>query len=271
MIKLPHRVLVRFHGPDTYSFLQGLITNDINLLKSANGVSAFLLNTKGRIVEDVLLWNRGTDDIFLECSKNNKTNIIKEIMKYRLRKKVEIEESSDSVGFLESNKENFIDPRFSKFGSRVFGQNLEWEDNSEKYNNLRRKIGLAEGANELEGLLPFQANGDFLNMVSLDKGCYIGQELTARTAHTGVIRRRIIPFKNDGLIELDSDILDEKKNKVGKIISSDKTNSLGILQLSAFGKSLTSSNGIVLVASKPEWMPDKIINNNDSNTKKNLS
>lgn len=70
-------------------------------LQTQNGLAAFLLNTKGRIVEDVLLWRRGTDDLFLECSKENKTILTKEILKYRLRKQVEITESSDQIFFTE--------------------------------------------------------------------------------------------------------------------------------------------------------------------------
>ncbi|CAB3407782.1 unnamed protein product [Caenorhabditis bovis] len=267
LIKLPHRILLRFHGPDTSAFLQGLITNDVRKLETANGIAAFLLNSKGRIVEDVLLWRRGTDDIFVECSRSNKANLIKEIAKYRLRKKVEISDCDDPVAFIQNSSQTneFQDPRYSNFGSRVFG-NLDGSENLEKYENLRRDLGIAEGASELSGLLPFQANGDLLHMVSLDKGCYIGQELTARTAHTGVIRRRILPFECEGSVKNDADIVDEKKNKVGKVISSDTTRCLGVLQLSAFKSQKLSVDGVALKAKKPEWMPDKILAANATRT-----
>lgn len=270
LIKLPHRVLLKLHGSDTNAFLQGLITNDVTKLQTQNGLAAFLLNTKGRIVEDVLLWRRGTDDLFLECSKENKTILTKEILKYRLRKQVEITESSDQIFFTEdvSDKQAHRDPRFSGFGARVFGNpsSSEVSENREKYENLRRSAGIAEGSQELAELLPFQANGDLLNMVSLDKGCYVGQELTARTAHTGVIRRRILPFECEGQVKIGAEVLDEKKNKVGKIISSDTTRCLGILQLSSFKSQKLTADGVSLTAKQPEWMPDKILANNKTRT-----
>ncbi|CAL2029859.1 unnamed protein product [Caenorhabditis brenneri] len=270
LIKLPHRVLLKLHGADTNAFVQGLITNDVTKLQSQNGLAAFLLNTKGRIVEDVLLWRRGTDDLFLECSKGNQSILLKEILKYRLRKRVEISETSDQVFFDEDSSvtQQHKDPRFAGFGARVFGNpsSSEVSENREKYENLRRSFGIAEGADELADLLPFQANGDLLNMVSLDKGCYIGQELTARTAHTGVIRRRIMPFQCEGQVKIGADILDEKKNKVGKIISSDTTRCLGILQLSSFKSSKLSADEVTLTAKQPEWMPDKILANNKTRT-----
>uniref|UniRef100_A0A8R1E0J1 CAF17 C-terminal domain-containing protein n=1 Tax=Caenorhabditis japonica TaxID=281687 RepID=A0A8R1E0J1_CAEJA len=139
-------------------------------------------------------------------------------------------------------------------------------ENVEKYENLRRAAGIAEGAGELADLLPFQANGDLLNMVALDKGCYIGQELTARTAHTGVIRRRIMPFECQGQVRQGADILDEKKNKVGKVISSDTSRCLGILQLSSFKLAKLTADDVALTARQPEWMPDKILANNKTRT-----
>ncbi|EFO84811.1 hypothetical protein CRE_03852 [Caenorhabditis remanei] len=270
LIKLPHRVLLKLHGADTNVFLQGLITNDVTKLQSQNGLAAFLLNTKGRIVEDVLLWRRGTEDVFLECSKVNQDVLVKEIVKYRLRKRVEISETSDQVFFEQnpSDKHEHRDPRFAGFGARIFGNppSSEISENREAYENLRRSTGIAEGADELADLLPFQANGDLLNMVSLDKGCYIGQELTARTAHTGVIRRRILPFECEGQVKIGADILDEKKNKVGKVISSDTTRCLGILQLSSFKSSKLTADEVSLTAKQPEWMPDKILANNKTRT-----
>lgn len=117
--------------------------------------------------------------------------------------------------------------------------------------------GIAEGCEELGGLLPFQINGDFLNMVSLDKGCYIGQELTARSAHTGVIRRRILPVKCVSPLKRRSIITQDDK-KVGQVISCGSVFGLALLSLSAFGRSLTVE-GLPVVPYKPSWMPDSAL------------
>ncbi|CAD6193505.1 unnamed protein product [Caenorhabditis auriculariae] len=262
LIALPHRSLLRIGGRDAKAFLQGLITNDINKLERQPGLAAFILNTKGRIVEDILLWRRGDDDLFVESSKVHRDELIVLFNKYKLRKQVDIKASDEAVAFvpgpINDSSNSLIDPRISSFGARVFGKKTE-SKNADSYHALRRSAGIAEGVDELDGLLPFQANGDLLNMVSLDKGCYIGQELTARTAHTGVIRRRILPFKVDKAVKKDADIIDEKGNKVGKVVSSDDAFALALFSLAAFKSTRLQVGDVVVRPVQPVWMPDKIV------------
>ncbi|RCN23766.1 folate-binding protein YgfZ, partial [Ancylostoma caninum] len=94
-------------------------------------------------------------------------------------------ESHENVLFsTEETPGSILDPRFPSLGRRLYSTDTGQESLTE-YHERRIKYGISEGCEELGTLLPFQANGDLLNMISLDKGCYIGQELTARTAHTG--------------------------------------------------------------------------------------
>ncbi|KAK6018578.1 glycine cleavage T-protein barrel domain protein [Ostertagia ostertagi] len=92
-------------------------------------------------------------------------------------------------------------------------------------------------------------------MVSLEKGCYIGQELTARTAHTGVIRRRILPFKCEKAVK-GTVMLEDKK--VGEVISCGNGHGLALMVLSAFGQPL-KVDGSPIVVYKPSWMPDSAL------------
>ncbi|VDM57324.1 unnamed protein product [Angiostrongylus costaricensis] len=233
---LIHRSILLLRGSDSLKLLQGLVTNDVRTVSPLKGIAALFLDAKGRIVDDVII-SRDNGDILVECSTSNRKNLKSILEKYRMRKTVEIIESHHRVLFSTEEAENsFPDPRCSSLGRRFYRAETECVG-PDDYHERRMEYGIAEGCEELGGLLPFQVNGDFLNMVSLDKGCYIGQELTARTAHTGrlilftnfvkiilrrkrallgVIRRRILPFKCESPLKRRSIItLDDKK--VGEV------------------------------------------------------
>lgn len=95
----------------------------------------------------------------------------------------------------------FVDPRVNRLGWRLLvpaGQKVEIELGKDiGYKRLRYSLGVAEGVNELPSgnCFPLESNGDYMHGISFHKGCYIGQELTARTHHTGVVRKRIMPIR----------------------------------------------------------------------------
>lgn len=100
---------------------------------------------------------------------------------------------------------SFGDPRLNELGWRIFVPKNNSSlfppkdiaiSTESSYTKLRYALGVAEGARELPSAacFPLESNGDYLHGVSFHKGCYLGQELTARTHHTGVVRKRIMPF-----------------------------------------------------------------------------
>ncbi|EPB72929.1 kinase domain protein [Ancylostoma ceylanicum] len=221
--------------------------------KRTIGIAALFLNNKGRIVDDVIV-SRDNGDILVECSASNRENLKKLLEKYRVRKSVDIVESHENVLFsTEETPGSILDPRFPSLDT---GQEALAD-----YHERRIKYGISEGCEELGTLLPFQANGDLLNMISLDKGCYIGQELTARTAHTGVIRRRIIPFKCEKPVKPKEKVMQDD-NKVGEVISCASAHGLALLSLSALGQQL-SVGGSPIKPYKPSWMPESALKPNE--------
>lgn len=109
--------------------------------------------------------------------------------------------SDEFEGELETDVAAFIDPRSILMGVRILcaEESLELDgikrvDNPFEYNLFRTSLGIAESGKELEGQLPLNMHMHYLNGISFDKGCYIGQELTQRTFHTGEIRRIAMPF-----------------------------------------------------------------------------
>ncbi|CAI4230211.1 unnamed protein product [Auanema sp. JU1783] len=253
LIKLAQRSLLSINGVDASVLLQGLITNDIRYLGRKDAIASFLLNNKGRIVEDLIISKRN-DDIIVECSASGRDELKMLLEKYRMRKKASINIESDEVYF--SKDQGFEDPRYP-WGNRVYGSFNEHSKDIDLYVEERLKNGIPEGKEELSGMLPFQANGDLLNFVSLDKGCYIGQELTARTAHTGVIRRRVIPFKcnSTSAFQAGEQIVDRKNLKVGKVVQRNHKYGLAVLPIDSLKKKQELLlNDVLIETYAPVWM-----------------
>ena len=156
-------------------------------------------------------------------------------------------------------------------GFRVIGDTKTITDTSvENYTKHRYDLGICEGINEIPygKCTPLEYNGEYMHGVSFQKGCYIGQELTARTHHTGVIRKRIMPIElsseiiknidDDDTGEM-TDIRNEKGKKVGKICATLKTSGLGLLRIEDCLKSenLTVDKTSVTVNFQiPSWWPE---------------
>lgn len=126
---------------------------------------------------------------------------------------------------------------------------------------LRYKLGVGEGLQELPPTkcLPLEANLDYLHGVSFHKGCYIGQELTARTYHTGVVRKRYMPlvFSGDASsLDYDTNIINEKGKSVGKVRGIDGQYGVGLLRIKeCLAAEILKANDIVVKTFRPPWWP----------------
>ncbi|CAI6361669.1 unnamed protein product [Macrosiphum euphorbiae] len=228
---LSHKSLIKIEGEGMYDYCQGLMTNDIFRLKSEKSLFTMILNSKGRVLYDCLVY-KVDDHILLECEKETASDLIKYLRMYLLRRKININVLDDtSVWALFSStpmdmKLNsvsvFNDPRLPILGQRIISDKtsgirneifLDESDNKFTYQQWRYKNGVAEGSELLKGQsFPLEMNCDYLNGISFNKGCYVGQELTARTHHTGVTRKRIMPLIFEDTptgLDLDADIYNE--------------------------------------------------------------
>lgn len=229
---LTSRRVIRISGVDSESFLQGLITNDISYLPSGDSVEdsgnklqySYFLNHKGRAVCDVFIKreevdsNSGSEAVasfLLDCRSDAFPVLSKLLKMYRLRSKVKIKEEkdmkicvygsyngSDGKEYSNNVKKMFdVDPRSPIFGFRGFmpkdfvhsnEDEIQNESKEMEYNYFLRLQGMLEGV-EMSGLIPLECNLDSINGVNFEKGCYVGQELTARTHFTGLVRKLCFP------------------------------------------------------------------------------
>eukprot|EP00094_Tigriopus_californicus_P000247 TCALIF_00240-PA protein Name:"Similar to iba57 Putative transferase CAF17 homolog, mitochondrial (Danio rerio)" AED:0.34 eAED:0.34 QI:0/-1/0/1/-1/1/1/0/362 len=177
---------------------------------------------------------------------------------------------NDQVPALEFSEDclSSVDPRLPELGHRIIApQELEFADQADHrqdYQQLRYWFGVAEGAQEVipGKALPLEYNVDYLHGISFHKGCYIGQELTARTHHTGVIRKRIMPvvnldqeFKRNGDDE-DVDFLNEADKKIGKLRGSSGKLGVALMRIveSMKAKKIHYDTQSVRVC-QPHWWP----------------
>lgn len=295
---LNKRRLVRITGPDKYELLQGLVTNDTNhLLRSTETcIYALFLNVRGRVLFDTIIYRtqRGGDDqLLLEVDSEAVQMLCKHVKLYRLKKRVEIDEEScdlgvgvvyDTVGSqqdlcgIHGDVLVHKDPRLvassctclrvlapQKTGelsskiSELFGATPP--ENGRSYRRFRYALGVGEGTQELPPgeCFPLETNGDFLHGISFHKGCYIGQELTARTYHTGVVRKRYMPLFFDSNVEktvLNSDILHAGK-RLGKLRGVDGDVGLALLRVEeAMGLQEFAVGSGTARTEKPSWWPE---------------
>jgi len=202
---LSTRALIRIWADNSNvptSFLQGIITNDTHLLSSQPSLYAHLLNSKGRVQADLLLFNY-QDSILIEADSSLLSGLTKLLKTHNLDKSVKIEAVTDLYpGFSTSpsnspNDVSFEDPRIPSFGYRTISTEASTEHHPEKYLWRRIEHTLPEGKEEIPSgkALPLCYNLDWLNGVSFTKGCYLGQELTQRTHFTGAVSKRVFSIK----------------------------------------------------------------------------
>jgi folate-binding protein YgfZ len=327
LVHLEQRALLRLTSNDVLPFLQGLTTNDMkHFEKGAVSIYSVLLNIKGRVLYDIIIYKVREKEIFyIECDRAMILNLIKHLKMYKLRKTINIQtmennmkvwslydtnviyqnycdlqnnnklkekkcpyEINNKLSNLVDNINVYNDPRIFELGLRILtgsnikhseiikhlGPNILIEKNISNYIAFRYKLGVGEGVKDLSfGVsLPLEINCDYLNGVNFQKGCYIGQELTARTHHTGVVRKRLMPLilKNMNSVNLkyDDKIINEDGKVVGKIRGQEGTVGLGLMRISeALASKTLFVRDCSLKIVRPQWWPQefqivKVLTNN---------
>ena len=178
---LSDRSLIRLSGEDVRGFLDGLVTNTLDKLPTY----AALLTPQGKVIADFIVWESG-NELLLDCDIAAVDALTKRLAMYRLRRPIVIErEESLAVHW---NPDGADDPRLPALGRRWLAPPAEpasgWREH-------RLRLGVCEGAAELGDLLWLECNADELNGVSFTKGCFVGQENTARMNWRGKVNRRL--------------------------------------------------------------------------------
>ncbi|WP_126172387.1 YgfZ/GcvT domain-containing protein [Altericroceibacterium xinjiangense] len=186
------RVSVEADGEDAADFLQGLVTNDV---KGELPCYAGLLSPQGKTLFAFLVWPAGGGDLLIDCEADQADELIKRLTTYRLRRKIAITRE-DQLGVYwqaQLGDGGAPDPRLADLGQRWIAHVTD-EDHpvDDAWLLHRLTLGVPETHAELEGILWLETNAVELNGVSFSKGCYVGQENTARMNWRQKINRRLI-------------------------------------------------------------------------------
>lgn len=202
---LPHRGVVTIGGIDRVKFLQGLVSNDVRRATADHSVYAALLTPQGKFLHDMFIL-ADADTLWLDIEGARAPDLVARLSKYKLRSAVTIADMSTDYGVAVCpSKPDFNraapDPRHGGLGWRVIAQRADLPAQNDtafvSYDRKRLSFGIADGSRDLvvgDSLL-LEGNFDQLNGVDFTKGCYMGQELTARTHYRTLIKKRLMPVK----------------------------------------------------------------------------
>lgn len=212
-VRLEKRGLITLSGPDAKDFLQDLITNDIRKLSPGTLLYACLLTPQGKFLHDFFLVERAADGaVLLDCEGGERArDLARRLGMYKLRKDVmiEIQERNTvyallSAGAQPGDNVSFADPRHPDMGLRSFvkPENLPEAPFSE-WDRLRISLTIPDGSRDLKvGVSTMEeARMDTLNAIDYQKGCYVGQELTARMHYRGLGKKHLRTVKLEELPE----------------------------------------------------------------------
>ncbi|MEB3701572.1 Folate-binding protein YgfZ [Candidatus Bealeia paramacronuclearis] len=245
--RLPSRGLLKISGKDRFLFLQGIITNDIYKLENVPIIYSALLTPQGKFLFDFFVYAQG-DVFLLECQEGRLPELMKKLSLYKLRSQVVFEDVSSDydiiVGAPVPGLEAYFneDPRLPDLGIRgvvpvrkMLGQ---VQDDIVLYNAHRISLGVPDGSVDLipDKSILLENGMDELQAIDWKKGCYMGQELTARTRYRGLVRKRLFPLRVEGEAPAFGEKICYEGDEVGEMRSSQNEKGLALIRLEAFQK-----------------------------------
>jgi folate-binding protein YgfZ len=188
---LPNRALLRLSGEDVRGFLQGLVTQDMALVTPATPQWGGLLTAQGKALFDFILWADG-DDVLIDCEAQAAEALAKRLTLYRLRRRIAVaRDDGVAVHWSADGEAGMPDPRLPELGRRWLGPA---DGPAPGWLERRLRLGVTEGLAELgsDATLWLECNAAELDGVSFTKGCYVGQENTARMHYRSKVNRRLV-------------------------------------------------------------------------------
>jgi folate-binding protein YgfZ len=284
---LDDRGILAVSGPDRRPFLQGLVSNDVDKVSPTASRYAALLTAQGKYLHDFMMVE-ASESIWLDAEAARLGDLKRRLSMYRLRARVSLDERSDlavaaifgagEAAILGLPSEPgaarpfgtgvvFIDPRLASLGARAIlpRENARAaladagiaETTFDIYDRLRLSLGIPDGSRDLvlEKSILLESGFDELNGVDWQKGCYIGQELTARTRYRGLVKKRLTPVRIEGPAPPPGAAVTADGREIGEMRSSRGGLGLALLRIEPVreGKVLVAGESI-LVPVTPAWM-----------------
>jgi folate-binding protein YgfZ len=274
---LEDRAVLAIGGPEAGDFLQGLITNDMASCLDGQAIYATLLTPQGKILFDFFIVPESKDRLLIDCAAARAADLQKRLTLYRLRAKVEIASRPElAVAALWSDGgarepprgvASFADPREPALGLRMIAA----RDVLAKamsgfpmgyYHAHRLLLGIPDSADLApDSVFALDAGLEELNGVSFRKGCYIGQEVTARMKHRASARRRFLIAEADAPLPPSGTPLEAEGREIGVLATGIGARALALVRLDRLAEAqeshspITAAGGAITLR-KPGWFRD---------------
>lgn len=280
---LPHRALVAVGGEDRIAFLQGMISNDMRHVEAGQAMWAAFLTPQGKFLHEFFVVPH-RDLVLLECERARRDDLVTRLSRFKLRAKVTLApldtlevgaawgdeataalETAEQPGTVAERGDGvlYTDPRLLGAGVRFALRPEQVRDLAmtaaapEAYDGHRIPLGLPDGSRDMEvdKALLLENGFEELRGVDFKKGCYIGQELTARTHYRALIKKRLMPVTIDGATPPPGEALMLDGKDAGEMKSAAGGQGLALIRLDAWksGGRLTAGDARITPV-KPEWM-----------------
>jgi folate-binding protein YgfZ len=290
-VLLRERGVLAVAGDDRSGFLQGLISNDIEKVSQNRAIYAALLTAQGKYLHDFFIAEHG-GALLLDGEAARLADLQRRLSLYRLRAKVTLAAADPGLAVAAAFGAGalsalglpdqpgaaapfaggiaFVDPRLAALGARLIAPSDDGiaalrqagfaEAEFSSYDRLRLENGVPDGSRDLplEKAILLEAGFDELNGVDWQKGCYIGQELTARTKYRGLIKKRLMPVRVDGVLPPPGTIVTLDGQEAGEMRSGQDGLALALLRLDAVeaaraGDQTLRAGDARILPIKPNW------------------
>lgn len=280
-VPLDDRGVLALGGAEAQDFLQGIVSNDLRLLAADRAIYAALLTPQGKYLFDFIVF-RHEDEIWLDVEAARGRELMQRLMMYRLRAKVTIEDRSEALKVLAlvdarpaPRQERgsttpwqggiiSVDPRLTGLGmraivpaSRLSGLDMQPLP-AAAYETRRLALGVPASSTDLvvQKSLLLESNFVELAGVSFDKGCYVGQELTARTKYRALVRKRLLPVVVEGSLPAPGTPLMLAGREAGEMRSGLADKGMALVRLEALGETMPvlEAEGSRVTPQWPAWL-----------------
>ncbi|MBO6678467.1 MAG: folate-binding protein YgfZ [Parvibaculum sp.] len=275
---LTERGVLRIGGAEARSFLQGLVTNNVDRADGTRLVYSALLTPQGKFLFDFFMAADPADKdaILLDCDGARTAELAKRLAMYKLRAKVEIEDRSEAMGVAVFWHEDgspmaegpgLPDPRLAAMGRRAIMAKSEIDGaiaasatsaDEDAWDRHRISLGIGDAAKDFEPdrTFPLEVNLAELNGIDFQKGCFVGQEVTSRTKRRGSVRKRLLPVDVEGDMPAHGTPIKGGAREVGTILSTDAEagRALALVRLDLIRDSILEAGLSEIRPEIPGWL-----------------
>lgn len=287
-LNLEGRGVIKISGPDAHDFLQGLVSGDVSLVTPERAIWSAFLTAQGKYLFDFFI-GEINGDLVLDCEGGRHKEFLKKLSMFKLKANVSVSDATEELsvfaafgnGAIEAlglgssagssisfaDGVGFVDPRLANAGARIIAEknmagaalNNAGFKNVELgvYDKMRINLGLPDGSRDMtvDRALLLENGFEELNGVSFEKGCYIGQEVTARTKYRGLVKKRLFPVTIDGPTPIPGTAITSNEREIGEMKSSANNMGLALLRVENISDdNVLMAGNVGIKPIIPEWM-----------------